>query len=129
MNFIISDIVTYNKLYAQESHLYLQLKYLKDLDGFPRIGIRIHEFDVLDWEQEVLLKQVEALAFFGYVNLIYVDDEGNENVQYPRATSLLSNVTKKEIARPFKEGRATEQQIQAFLDNEEDGCSSGACAI
>ncbi|MDB4028385.1 hypothetical protein N9459_04285 [Flavobacteriaceae bacterium] len=127
MNFVISDIVTFNKNYAKDNHMYLPLHSIEDLEGFPRIGIRIHEFDALTTEQEDLQKQVEALAFFGYVYIVYVDDEGNENVFYKRAESLLSNGNAQKTT--IETTQYTEQQIQDLLDSEGEGCSSGACAI
>ena len=79
MKFVLSDIVTYNKLYASEGHNYIQLKSLEDLEGFQGIHVIIHEFDALDDEQDIIQKQLEALAAFRFINLVYMDDEGNEN--------------------------------------------------
>ena len=82
MKFCLCDIVTYNKLYARESHNYIQLQCLEDLEGFQGINVIVHEFDALDDEQDILQKQLEALAAFSLINLTYMDDEGNENKFY-----------------------------------------------
>ena len=127
MEFCLTDVVTYNKLYAKDNHKYIPIKTVEDLEGFPNIGVRIHEYDALSEEQEVLQKQLEALAFFGAIFITYVDEEGNENVMYNKAHKVTGDSKKIEIeydALPY-----TQEQIQDLLDREEDGCSSGACAI
>ena len=128
MEFIISDIVTFSKLYAKDNHKFIPLRGIEDLEGFPKICVRIHEFDALFEEQEALQKQVEALAFFGVVNLIYVDEEGNENTHYTKATNLV--VKPAEYVAPIMADTViTEEYIQSVLDNEEGGCAGGACNI
>lgn len=128
MQFIISDIVTFNKLYAKDNHKFLPLKGIEDLEGFPKIGVRIHEFDALSEEQETLQKQVEALAFFDVVRIVYVDEEGIENTHYNRATNLV--VKSPEYKHPLMQDTIfTEEYIQSVLDSDEGGCSGGACTI
>ena len=128
MEFIISDIVTFNKKYAKDNHKYLELTSLEDLEGFPRIIVRIHELDALSVEQENLQSQIEALAFFGYVNLVYVDEEGNENTHYKRIENPIIKNT--QLSQPsFEEAPITEEYIQSVLDNEEGGCAGGACTL
>jgi len=128
MEFIISDVVTFNKLYAKDNHKFIPLRGIEELDGFPKIGIRIHEFDVLTEEQEALQKQVEALAFFGVVHLTYVDEEGNENTHYNKATNLVVKHTAY-VAPVMQDTVITEEYIQSVLDSEEGGCAGGACTI
>ena len=79
MRFVLADIVTFNKLYAKDSHMYVSINSLQDLEGFVSCTVIIHEFDALDSEQEALQLQLEALASFGVINVTYMDDEGNEN--------------------------------------------------
>lgn len=127
MRFCLCDIVTYNKLYAKENHVYIQLQCLEDLEGFQGINVIVHEFDALSDGQDLLQKQVEALATFGLVRLVYVDEEGNENKFYNVLKSVTDSKGQREIS--YTDTAYTEEQVKALMDSEEDGCASGACAI
>jgi hypothetical protein len=129
MEFVISDIVTYNKYYAREAHRFIPLNAIEDLEGFPKIAVRIHEYDALSDEQDLLQKQVEALAAFGIIRLVYVDDEGNENKFYNVLKSVTESTPQQELKYTEDREAYTEEQVQAFMDSEEGGCSSGACSI
>jgi hypothetical protein len=129
MEFVISDIVTYNKRYAREAHRFIQLNAIEDLEGFPKIAVRIHEYDALSDEQDLLQKQVEALAAFGIIRLVYVDEEGNENKFYNVLKSITDSTPQQELNYTEDKKEYTEEQVQAFMDSEEGGCSGGACSI
>ena len=126
MEFIISDIVTYNKYYARDSHKYISLQTIADLEGFPKISVRVHDLDALSEEQEVLQKQVEALAAFGMVRVVYIDEEGVENRFYDVMTPVTESKQREII---FTDTPYTEEQVKALMDSEEGGCSGGACTI
>lgn len=127
MEFVISDIVTYNKSYARDSHRFIPLHAIENLEGFPKIAVRIHEFDALSEGQDLLQKQVEALATFGLVRLVYVDEEGNENKFYNVLKSVTDSKGQREIS--YTDTAYTEEQVKALMDSEEGGCSGGACTI
>ena len=127
MEFTLSHGSTYNRHYAQNSHRYIPLCNLKDLEGFPKVTVRVHEFDALDDEQEILQGQVEALAMFGVIRLVYMDDEGNESRFYNVMQTVTAGKAQKEIV--YEETSYTEEQVKALMDSEEGGCSGGACTI
>ena len=129
MEFVISDIVTYNKRYAREAHRFIPLNAIEELEGFPKITVRVHEFDALSDEQDTLQKQVEALASFGVVRLVYVDDEGIENKFYNILKPITESSPQSELKYTEDSKEYTEEQVQAFMDSEEGGCSGGACSI
>ena len=129
MEFVISDIVTYNKKYARDAHKFIPLNAIEELEGFPKITVRVHEFDALSDEQDTLQKQVEALASFGVVKLVYVDDEGNENKFYNVLKPITESNPQAELKYTEDTREYTEAQVQAFMDSEEGGCSGGACSI
>ena len=127
MEFILSDIVTYNKHYAKDSHKSIALHAVEDLEGFPKITVRVHDLDALSEEQEVLQKQVEALAAFGMIRVVYVDEDGIENKFYNVLQSVTADTKQREIV--FTDTPYTEEQVKALMDSEEGGCSGGACTI
>ena len=126
MEFALSDIVTYNEYYARESHKFIPLHTIADLEGFPKIAVRIHDLDALSEEQEVLQKQVEALAAFGMIRIVYVDEEGIENKFYDVMKPVTENKQREVV---FTDTPYTEEQVKALMDSEEGGCSGGACTI
>jgi hypothetical protein len=129
MEFVISDIVTYNKYYAKDAHRFIQMHSIEDLEGFPKITVRVHEFDALSEEQESLQKQVEALATFGIIRLVYLDEESNENKFCNVLKPITESNNQKELRYTEDTREYTEEQVQAFMDSEEGGCASGACSI
>jgi hypothetical protein len=89
LQYVICDIVTYNKLYAKDNHKFVRVYDIRELDGFKGVEVLAHELDALDLEDIYLLKQMEALAFVGYIRLVYVDLDGIQDKYMKRANKLL----------------------------------------
>ena len=87
MQYVLCDSVTYSKEYAREHYKYVRIYDVKDLNGFKGCTVRVHEFDALDDEQSTLQKQLEALAEFDAIRLVYIDEDGIEN-KYFRSASV-----------------------------------------
>lgn len=88
MQFVIADAVTFNKLYAKDNHKFVRIYDIRELDGFKGITVLAHELDALDEEDDILIKQVEALAFVGWLHLKYVDLDGIHDKYMKRVTRL-----------------------------------------
>lgn len=138
MKFILSSDKTFKELYEAEQYKYLRVEEAQDLVGFPRIEVRIHDCwmeDINDCRVNYLLEQLEILADFGYIKIVYIDSDGWEDKRTPVEAAVESPQRtlspEQGVSTGVRENssqRFTEEDIQALYDDYEDDCG-GACTI
>lgn len=135
MNFILCDNKTYEKKYRAEAYKHVRLEEVSDLAGYAKITVYIEEddwiYDIHDDRCNYLQEQLEALAMFGYISLIYVDEDGFES-KFTSTVALGEDFSHKQggSTPPIENSShsLTEEERMSLLETE-DGCAGGACSI
>ena len=86
MRFILCNSATYEAKYQPEAYKHIRLEQVEDLAGYAGITVVIEdgwEYDMHDDRTAYLQEQVEALSVFGYIRLVYVEEDGQESRVYP----------------------------------------------
>ena len=107
---------------------------MSDLAGYAKIIVYIEEewtYDIHDDRCCYLQEQLEALAMFGYISLIYVDEEGFES-KFTSTVALGEDFSHEQggSTTPIQNSlpSLTEEERMGLLETE-DGCAGGACSI
>lgn len=88
MNFVVCSEETYSKIYEREAYMYPRLHSYEDLVGYRGIEVRVHESDIPNLEDQDMELRLETLSDFGYIKLIYVDDDGIEDKHFPKEAKI-----------------------------------------
>ena len=134
MNFILCNNATYEKKYQQEAYKHIRLEEVSDLAGYAKIIVYVEDNwmdDINDDRFHYLQEQLEALAMFGYISLIYVDEDGFES-KFTSTVALGEDFSHKQggSTTPIENSphSLTEEERMSLLETE-DGCAGGACTI
>jgi len=80
-SFVLCDDESWEDLYQPEYYKWFRIKEAEDLLGHASIRVYVH----IDWQEgypddrvEYLEQQIEILARFGYIKLIYKGEDGKE---------------------------------------------------
>jgi len=122
-SFVLCDDSDWKELYEEERHKYFRLQEASDLLGHPSIRVYIHE----DWmgsypddRTEYLEQQIETLAVFGYIKLIYKYNEGKEEVFKVEPVKIIEN--------PQMDMFESTPSV-AVYEKEDEDCAGGSCKI
>ena len=139
MIFVLCTRNQYGELYQGEAYKHIKLEDHTDLAGYAGINVYIHDGWYEDYNSEVvnyLEEQLVALADFGYIKLSYVDTEGHIDKYFPHEIAPTEDsqaVSGPTLYPSTPEGEKSSQSLteeeRMALIEQEDGCSSGACAI
>ena len=125
-SFVLCNNYDWEDKYQVDNHKYTRLDHAEDLLGFPKIRVLVHEDwqNSCEWEAvDYLEQQVEILARFGYVTLIYMTDDGLEEVL--KVEPLVIPVkAQHEMNWEDSKGEAV-----VSYEYEDGGCDSGGCHI
>lgn len=132
MNFVLCNNKTYEEKYQEEAYKYPRLEEVSDLAGYGRIVVLVEEdwgTDINDDRFHYLQEQLEALALFGYIHLVYVDEDGFES-KFTSTVELQEDfsVTQGGSTTPIENSspELTEEVRMRMLEGE-DGCAGGSC--
>ncbi len=134
MRFILCNNATYEEKYQPEAYKHIRLEQVEDLAGYAGITVVVEdgwEYDIHDDRTAYLQEQVEALSVFGYIRLVYVEEDGQESRVYPPVPlgDVLASNQGGSPSPPEKSPHMlTEDERMALLETG-DGCASGACSI
>lgn len=129
MKFILCSDELYAEQYESEAYKHIRIEDIENLVGFKNIHVRLHEGwedDINDDRIDFLQQQLEALAAFGYIKLIYVDGSGMEERYYPPKDVINDKPSPKQME--MQGTQMTEEQRMKLIE-QEDGCAGGACVI
>lgn len=139
MIFVLCTRNQYEELYQGEAYKHIKLEDHTDLAGYAGINVYIHDEWYKDYTSDIvnyLEEQLVALADFGYIKLSYVDSEGHTDKYSPQEMATYED--SQAVSGPTQypstpEGEKSSQSLteeeRMALIEQEDGCSSGACAI
>lgn len=125
-SFVLCNNYDWNDKYKADNHKYTRLEQAVDLLGFPKIIVIVHEDwqDSCEWEGvDYLEQQIEVLARFGYVALVYMTDDGIEEV-LKAETPLIPVSAQMELTWEDSKGESV-----ASYEYEDSDCEGGACKL
>jgi hypothetical protein len=121
-SFVLCDDSDWEELYEAESHKWFRLQDAKEIIGHPRIIVYVHEgwcASINDDRIEYLEQQIEILAHFGYIVLVYKWEGGREEVYEVEHIAVIDS-----------------PQIEMFpsssvavYETEDNDCEGGSCKI
>jgi hypothetical protein len=121
-SFVLCDDSDWEELYEAESHKWFRLQDAKEIIGHPRISVYVHEWwcaSINDDRAEYLEQQIEILAHFGYIVLVYKWEGGREEVYKVEHIAVIDS-----------------PQIEMFpsssvavYETEDNDCEGGSCKI
>jgi hypothetical protein len=126
-SFVLCDDSDWKEMYEDESHKWFRLQEASDLLGHPNIIVFVHDDwigSVGDDRREYLEQQIETLAIFGYVKLVYKWADGKEEKFKMDTVQVIENPQVDMFEKTKTESNAT-----IVYETEDDGCEGGACKI
>ena len=123
-SFVLCDDADWEELYQPEYHKWFRVESAADLLGHPRIIVRVHENWQGGYEDErieYLEQQLETLATFGYIKLVYVYEDHKEEVFKVERVKVIES--------PQVEMFTTESTATIAYEMDDGGCEGGACKI
>ena len=124
-SFVLCDDNDWERLYQPEYYKYFRIKDAEDLLGHPQIRVFMHE----DWHGsygddriEYLEQQIEILAKFGYIHLVYKWSDGKEEEFKVESKPLIPSPQMEMFP-------SSSSPSVAVYEREDSDCESGACSI
>jgi hypothetical protein len=121
-SFVLCDDSDWEDMYEAESYKWFRLQDAKEIIGHPRIVVYVHEgwcANIDDDRREYLEQQVEILAHFGYIVLVYKSESGREEVYEVQQTAVIESP----LVEMFPSNAV------AVYETEDNDCEGGACKI
>ena len=128
-SFVLCTDNDWTTLYQADSHKWHRLQDAEDLLGFPSIIVYIHEEWTFEDDDRLqyLQEQIEILAKFGYVKIVYKYEDGAER-PYTDAPAVVIPTPQVELF-PDALGATTEPTGTISYETVDDSCEGGACMI
>jgi hypothetical protein len=121
-SFVLCDDSDWEDMYEAESYKWFRLQDAKEIIGHPRIVVYVHEgwcANIDDDRREYLEQQVEILAHFGYIVLVYKSESGREEVYEVQQTAVIES----------PQVEMFPSNAVAVYETEDNDCEGGSCKI
>jgi hypothetical protein len=121
-SFVLCDDSDWEEMYEAESYKWFRLQDAKEIIGHPRIVVYVHEgwcANIDDDRREYLEQQVEILAHFGYIVLVYKSESGREEVYEVQQTAVIES----------PQVEMFPSNAVAVYETEDNDCEGGSCKI
>ena len=121
-SFVLCDDSDWETMYEAESYKWFRLQDAKEIIGHPRIIVYVHEGwcgSVDDDRAEYLEQQIEILAHFGYIVLVYKWEDGKEEVYKVEHTAVIDS----------PQVEMFPSSSVAVYETEDNDCAGGSCKI
>ena len=134
MRFILCNNATYEEKYQEEAYKNLRLEQVEDLLGYAGIEVLIEdgwEHNIYDDRTAFLQEQLEALGVFGYIRVVYIEEDGQESRvhSYNPSEQVLASSQGGSLPLVEKSPQGLSEDERMALLETEGGCAGGACVI
>ena len=133
-SFVLCDESDWEELYQPEYYKWFRIKDAEDLLGHPSIAVYVHE----DWQGgyeddriEYLEQQIEILAKFGYIKLVYKWSDGREEPFKMDSPQVIQS-PQMDMFESLETGAITSSkpfEATVTWDKGEEDCEGGSCKI
>lgn len=123
MIFVLCSDYTYGEMYERESYKYVRIVDHRDLVGFPKVNVVIHDcwmYSFSDDRVEYLEQQLVTLADFGCIKLSYQSEDGDVSLHFTEIDTPVENT---------QQDFLSDSPSVVAYETVDTSCEGGACTI